>query len=104
METPTKVAVVILNYNGVHWLEKFLADVVLKSSDAQVYVADNASTDDSVNYVKTNFPNVFVFKSNSVYEKLKKILRVFNQRIIIKTKEFRCYCFKFIKRQRSRFF
>jgi GT2 family glycosyltransferase len=65
METPTKVAVVILNYNGVHWLEKFLADVVLKSSDAQVYVADNASTDDSVNYVKTNFPNVKLVQNKS---------------------------------------
>ena len=58
METPTKVAVVILNYNGIHWLKKFLGNVVEKSTDAEVIVADNASTDDSINYVTNNFPSV----------------------------------------------
>ena len=58
METP-KVAVVILNYNGKHWLEKFLENVVQKSKNyADIYVADNASTDQSTQYVKTHFPQV----------------------------------------------
>ncbi|MDA9898025.1 glycosyltransferase family 2 protein [Flavobacteriales bacterium] len=65
METPTKVAVVILNYNGIHWLKKFLGDVVLKSPTADVYVADNASTDNSVKYIKTNFPNVKLVQNKS---------------------------------------
>ena len=58
METPTKVAVVILNYNGIHWLKKFLGDVVEKTTNAEVIIADNASTDDSINYVTNNFPSV----------------------------------------------
>ncbi|MGB1988861.1 MAG: glycosyltransferase family 2 protein, partial [Flavobacteriales bacterium] len=69
METPTKVAVVILNYNGIHWLKKFLGDVVEKTTDAEVIIADNASTDDSVNYVTNNFPSVKLIlnKTNEGY-------------------------------------
>ena len=45
---PSKTAVVILNYNGAHWLQAFLAGVVEHSRDwASVWVADNGSTDSS---------------------------------------------------------
>jgi GT2 family glycosyltransferase len=47
-----KIAVVILNWNGVLLLEQFLPSVVKNSSDAVIYVADNASTDTSIAYVK----------------------------------------------------
>ena len=69
METPTKVAVVILNYNGIHWLKKFLGDVVEKTNNAEVIIADNASTDDSVNYITNNFPSVRLIlnKTNDGY-------------------------------------
>ena len=54
-----RIAVVILNWNGRHFLEKFLPDVIrFSSDDASVVVADNASTDDSVEYLKKNFPSV----------------------------------------------
>lgn len=52
------VAVVILNWNGRHLLEQFLPSVIAHSGEATVYVADNASTDDSVEFVKTRFPSV----------------------------------------------
>jgi GT2 family glycosyltransferase len=52
-----KIAVVILNWNGVLLLEQFLPSVVKNSSDAVIYVADNASTDTSIAYVKA-FPSV----------------------------------------------
>ena len=56
-----KVAVVILNWNGLSFLEKFLPGVVKHSADqASVYVIDNASTDDSVGWIKENFSNVSV--------------------------------------------
>lgn len=55
---PGKVAVVILNWNGRALLETFLPSVVQHSAGAEVYVADNASDDDSVAYVKANFPGV----------------------------------------------
>jgi len=53
-----KTAVVVLNWNGKDWLAKFLPTLVKYSTDATVFVADNASTDDSLEFVKYNFPTV----------------------------------------------
>ncbi|WP_139958272.1 glycosyltransferase family 2 protein [Flavicella sediminum] len=53
-----KIAVVILNWNGKKLLETFLPSVINFSQEAEVYVADNASTDDSVTFIKENFPSV----------------------------------------------
>ena len=58
-----KTAVVILNWNGVELLKKFLPSVVNFSSSANIYVADNASTDNSVEYVKKNFPEVGIIQN-----------------------------------------
>jgi GT2 family glycosyltransferase len=55
-----KIAVVILNWNGKQLLEQFLPSVIQFSKEATVYVADNASTDDSVAFVQTNFPTVSI--------------------------------------------
>jgi GT2 family glycosyltransferase len=53
------VAVVILNWNGRHFLEKFLPSVMASSyENLQVIVADNASTDDSVSFLQTNYPGI----------------------------------------------
>jgi len=52
-----KIVVAILNYNGKNWLEKFLKIAIDKSPEAEVVVIDNASTDDSVPYLKANFPS-----------------------------------------------
>jgi len=55
----TKVAVVILNYNGRKFLEEFLPVVIERSGNlAEIWVADNQSTDDSVSLMKERFPNV----------------------------------------------
>lgn len=54
-----RVAVVILNWNGKKMLEKFLAGVVAHTEPlGTVYVADNASTDDSIEYLRKEFPQV----------------------------------------------
>lgn len=66
-----KVAVVILNWNGKDLLEKFLPSIVKFSAQATVYIADNASTDDSVVYVSEFFPSVEIIqnKVNGGYAK-----------------------------------
>ncbi len=67
---PIKIAVVILNWNGRSFLGKFLPDVLrFSSSVAEVIVADNASTDDSVSFLQKNFPAVRLIQnaSNSGY-------------------------------------
>jgi GT2 family glycosyltransferase len=60
-----KIAVVILNWNGTKLLEQFLPSVVTFSTEADIYVADNASTDDSVAFVKANFPTVKIVVNES---------------------------------------
>lgn len=60
----SKVAVVILNWNGKKLLEQFLPSVVRNSSlaDVEIVVADNASSDDSVTFVQNNYPNIKVLE------------------------------------------
>ena len=53
-----RVAVVILNYNGAQMLRRFLPSVLEFSSEAEVVVADNASTDDSLEVMRREFPAV----------------------------------------------
>ncbi|WP_299099771.1 glycosyltransferase family 2 protein [uncultured Winogradskyella sp.] len=57
------LAVVILNWNGKALLEQFLPSVIKYSNDAVIYVADNASTDDSVEFIAKTFPMVKVIKN-----------------------------------------
>lgn len=56
---PPCVAVVILNWNGRGFLEQFLPSVCASTYPGlRIVVADNASTDDSVQFVQDRFPNV----------------------------------------------
>lgn len=58
-----KIAVVILNWNGVQLLEQFLPSIIQFSPEATIYVADNASADDSVSFVEKHFPSVQIVKN-----------------------------------------
>jgi len=58
-----KIAIVILNWNGEVLLERFLPSAIEHSKDADIYVADNASTDDSIAFVTTNYPTVKIIKN-----------------------------------------
>lgn len=60
-----KIAVVILNWNGVQLLEQFIPSVVEYSPEATIYLADNASTDDSISFVMANFSSVKIVKNDS---------------------------------------
>lgn len=58
MSNPS-VAIVILNYNGRNYLQRFLPGVLSSGYDnKRVIVADNASTDDSIEVLKKEFPSV----------------------------------------------
>jgi GT2 family glycosyltransferase len=66
-----KLAIVIINWNGKTLMQKFLPSVIEYSKEAEIYLADNASTDDSVEFVKTHFPSVKIIqnKENGGYAK-----------------------------------
>lgn len=59
-----KIAVVILNWNGEALLEQYLPSVMDYSKGATVYLADNASTDGSVAFVKANYPEIIIIQNN----------------------------------------
>jgi GT2 family glycosyltransferase len=62
-----KIAVVILNWNGAKLLQQFLPSVIKFSPQASVFVADNASTDDSISVIKNNFPTVQLIQNQFNY-------------------------------------
>ena len=53
-----KTAIVILNWNGRSLLEQFLPDLIKYSSDAELWVIDNASTDDSCVFLRQQYPEI----------------------------------------------
>lgn len=59
MSQQPKVVIIILNWNGRDYLEKFLPSVLSSSyTGFEVVVADNGSVDDSVPFLKKNYPQV----------------------------------------------
>ncbi|MGC1243831.1 MAG: glycosyltransferase family 2 protein [Chryseosolibacter sp.] len=63
----TRVAVVILNYNGEKLLPRFLPSVIQYSPEAEIVVADNGSTDQSVQLLRTHYPAVSVLPLGKNY-------------------------------------
>ena len=58
------VSIVILNYNGVKYLQQFLPSVLSTQYESyEVVVADNGSTDDSILFLQNNFPTVKILTS-----------------------------------------
>ena len=60
-----KLAVVILNWNGEALLERYLPSVMEHSAGADIYVADNASTDGSVKFLQDNYPSVRIIQNST---------------------------------------
>lgn len=63
----SRTAVVILNYNGEKLLTQFLPSVIQHSSGADVIVADNNSSDESIHFIKTFYPNVRIIQLDDNY-------------------------------------
>jgi len=59
-----RIAVVILNWNGKNFLEKFLPALIQHiEPDTGIIVADNDSTDDSLEFLRTNYPQIRVIQN-----------------------------------------
>ena len=68
MQHHPHVAIVILNWNGISFLQQFLPSVLASSyTNKKIIVADNASTDGSVAFVQTHFPEVEILNSPKNY-------------------------------------
>ena len=63
-----RLSVVILNWNGRRHLERYLPSVVAHTEgNAEVIVADNGSTDDSLQWLRLNYPEVGVIRLDRNY-------------------------------------
>ena len=62
-----KLSVIILNWNGKNLLERFLPSVISFSEGFDIYVVDNKSSDNSVNYIKENFPKIKLIELSKNY-------------------------------------
>lgn len=69
MDNNKPVAVIILNWNGEALLQEFLPKVIATTSEklADIIVADNGSTDNSVEFIEKEFPNVKLLKFTENY-------------------------------------
>ena len=65
----TNIAVVILNWNGEKLLEEFLPSITQysKREDTEIYLADNASSDNSINFIKQNYPEIKLVVNDKNY-------------------------------------
>lgn len=64
-----KTAIVILNWNGIEFLKKFLGYVVQHTNlpDTKIIIADNNSTDGSVDWVEDQFANIEIIRLDRNY-------------------------------------
>lgn len=54
----SSVSIVVLNWNGVYLLKKYLPSVIAASAGAEVIIVDDGSTDASCEFIRYNFPSV----------------------------------------------
>jgi len=74
------VAVVILNWNGLNFLKKFLPSVTQSSySNLEIIVGDNASTDTSLAFVSSKYPGIKVIQNDKNYGFAEGYNKVLNQ-------------------------
>ncbi len=62
-----KTAVIILNWNGAQMLRTYLPSVIAHTKSAEIIVADNGSTDDSLEVLRKEFPSVKTIVLNTNY-------------------------------------
>ncbi len=63
-----KVAIVILNWNGVNHLRTFLPSVMTSSyPNLEIVVGDNASTDESLTFIEAAYPSIRIIRNNENY-------------------------------------
>ena len=58
------IYVVIVTYNGMKWIDKCLRDVLKSDTEIKVVVIDNRSTDETVNFIKSHYPQIDLTETN----------------------------------------
>ncbi|RME13810.1 MAG: glycosyltransferase, partial [Bacteroidetes bacterium] len=61
------VAIAILNYNGLSLLQKYLPLVAQHNSQYSICIIDNASTDNSIEWIKKHYPHIHIIQNSHNY-------------------------------------
>jgi GT2 family glycosyltransferase len=68
MKENNLISIIIVNWNGKRWLNKCLSTLLRQThKNIEIIVVDNASTDDSVEYINKNFPKVKIIVNKENY-------------------------------------
>ncbi len=62
-----KVAVVVLNWNGIKLLKKFIPSVVEYSKEADIYIIDNNSSDNSIEFLRSKYSDINIIENSDNY-------------------------------------
>ena len=62
-----KIGIVIINWNGLNLLKKYLRPIIDNSLNSKVYVIDNNSSDESLLYLSENFKEVEIISLDKNY-------------------------------------
>ncbi|MCR5519746.1 MAG: glycosyltransferase family 2 protein [Bacteroidales bacterium] len=60
-----KTLVIIVTYNAMRWVDKCIGSVNASSAPADVFVADNASTDGTADYISKKYPDVHLVRNEA---------------------------------------
>ena len=71
-----KVAIVVLNYNGLNLLKIFIPQLIKNCLGLDFYVVDNGSDDDSVNYITSEYPNIKVITNEKILDTLEDTINL----------------------------
>ena len=62
-----KIGIVVINWNGLNLLKKYLKSIIDNSENSTVYVIDNNSSDESILYLRQNFKEVEIISLDKNY-------------------------------------
>ena len=60
----SKIFVIIVTYNGKQWYDRCLGSLRASELPIEVIVIDNASSDDTVQYIRINYPEIYLIASD----------------------------------------
>ena len=56
--------IVIVTYNAMKWIDRCMNSVICSTMRSDIYIIDNGSTDNTVSYIKSNYPKVLLYESS----------------------------------------
>jgi len=59
-----KILAIVVTYNGMKWYDRCFTSLKSSTIPVDIFVADNASSDGTVDYIKTNFPAIILYESD----------------------------------------